>query len=105
MIIKANQNPTEILQLGEQALDFPTPFVATKFTSVLRFRALAILFMRRDQLGFKLGEAFVQRSGIISPVAGQFSQSLVGKTRTESLFDKLDFMRLSRLLVDGERKT
>jgi hypothetical protein len=105
MIIEPNQNSTEILQPREQPLYFPTPFVATKFSAVLRFRALAIRFMRRDQLGFKLGEAFIERITVVSLVADQSSRSFVGKTRTESLFDKSDFMRRSRFRVNGERKT
>lgn len=105
MIIEPNQNPTEILQPCKQTLDLPAPLVAPKFPSVLRFLPLAIGFMRRDQFSCKLGKAFIQWIRIISFIADQLSWSLVGKTRTESLFDKSDFMRLSTFRVDGERKT
>src|SRR5687768_16445190 len=105
MIIKPNQYATEILQPGKQALDFPTSFVAAKLSTVLRFGSLAIRFMRRDQLGFKLGKAFIERIRVISFVADQLSRSFVGKTRKQSLLDKSDFMRRSTFRVDGDRKT
>lgn len=105
MIIETNQNPTEILQPRKQAFDFPASFVAAQLSAVLRFRALAIRFMRRDHFSFKLCQLFVQRIRVVSLVADQSSRSLVGKPRTESLFDKSDFMRRSRFRVDGDRKT
>ena len=105
MIIEPNQHATEILQPRKQALDLPASFVTPQFSAVLRFRALAIRFMRRYQLGFKRGEAFIERVRVVSFIADQFAWSLVGKARTESLFDQSDFMRRSRVCVDGERKT
>ena len=105
MIIETNQNPTEILQPRKQALDFPASFVTAKFSPVLRFGALSIGFMRRDQLGFKLGEPLIQQVRIISFVADQLFRSSVGKARTKSLLEKSDFMRRSRVCVDGDRKT
>jgi len=105
MIIEPNQNPTEILQPRKQAFDLPAPFVTPQFSAVLRFRALAIRFVRRDQLGFKLRQLFVERIAVISLVADQSSWSLVGKARKQSLLDKSDFMRRSTFRVDGERKT
>ena len=105
MIIETNQNPTEILQPRKQPLDLPTSLVTSQFSAVLRFCAFAISFMRRDQLGFKRGKAFIERIGIISLVTNQLSRSLAGKARKQSLFDKPDFMRRSRVRVDGDRKT
>jgi len=105
MIIESNQHKTEVLQPRKQAFDLPASFVAAQFSAVLRSSFLSICFMRRDQLGFKCGKLFVQWIRIISFVADQFSRSLIGKARTESLFDKSDFMRRSKFRVDGERKT
>ncbi len=105
MIIEPNQYTTKVLQPGKQTLDLPTSFVAPQFSAVLRFRPLAIGFVRRDHLGFKLGKIFIQRIGIISLVTDQLSRSLVGKARKESLFDKSDFMWRSTFRVDGDRKT
>ena len=105
MIIESNQNPPEVLQPRKQAFDFPASFVTSQLSAILRFRALAIGFMRRDKFGFKLGEPFIERVRIISLVANQFLRSLVGKTRKQSLFDKSDFMRRSTFRVDGDRKT
>ena len=105
MIIETNQNSTKILQPCKKALDLPASFVAAKFSSVLRSLALSIRFMRRNQLGFKRGEAFIKRIRIISLIANQSNRSHVGKTRKQSLLDKSDFMRRSTFRVDGERKT
>ncbi len=105
MIIEANQNTAEILQPRKQAFYLPASFVTSQFASVLRFYLLAIGFMRRDQLGFKLCQLFIERIRIISLIADQSDRSLVGKTRKQSLFDKSDFMRRSTFRVDGERKT
>ena len=105
MIIESNKNSTEILQPCQKSLDLPTPFVAAQFSAVLRLLAFAIRLMRRDHLGFKRGKTFIQRIGIVSFVADQPFGTLVGKTRTQSLLDKSDFMRRSRFRVDGERKT
>ncbi len=105
MIIKPNQHATEILQPRKQALDLPAPLVATKFSAVLSFLALSILFVRRDQFSSKHCKAFIERIRIISFIADQLSWSLIGKACTESFFDKSDFMRRSRFCVNGERKT
>lgn len=105
MIIKSNQYTTEILQPGKQAFNFPAPFVAAQFSPVLRFDSLSILFVRRNQLGFKACQIFVQWIGIVSLVTDQSLRSFVGKARKESLLDKSDFMRRSRVRVDGDRKT
>ncbi len=105
MIIETNQNSTKILQPCKKALDLPASFVAAKFSSVLRSLALSIRFMRRNQLGFKRGEAFIKRIRIISLIANQSNRSHVGKTRKQCLLDKSDFMRRSTFRVDGERKT
>lgn len=105
MIIESHQNPTEILQPRKKALDFPASFVAPHLSAVLRLWLLAIGFVRRNQFDFKFGEPFIQRVGIICLVADQLFRSLVGKARSESLLDKSDFMRRSRVREYGERKT
>ena len=105
MIIETNQHTTKILQPREQAFDLPTPFVAAKFPTVLRFLTPSIRFMRRNHLGLKSRELFIERIRIVSLIADQLSRSLVGKTRKQSLLDKSDFVRRSTLCVNGERKT
>lgn len=105
MIIEPHQNSAKILQPREQALNLPTPFVAPEFSTVLRFCALSVRFMRRNQFSFELGKALIEWIRVIRLIADQSSRSLVGKARSESLFDKSDFMRRSRFRVDGERKT
>jgi hypothetical protein len=105
MIIKANQNPTKVLQPRKQAFYLPPPFVTTKLSTVLRFRLCSIRFVRSNHLGFKLCQAFIQWIRVVSLVANQLFRSLICKTRKQSLLDKSDFMRLSTFRVDGERKT
>lgn len=105
MIFITHHNSSEVLQPSKQALYFPAPFVAPQFSAVLRFRLLAIGFVRCNQLGPKLRQLFIQRVTVICLVANHLFRSLIGETFANNFFDKFDFMRLSTLRVDGDRKT
>ena len=105
MIIESNQNTAEILQPRKQAFNLPTAFVAAQLSSVLRFSSFPIRFMRRNQFRAELSQLFIERVRIISLIANQLFRALVGKALKKSFLDKSDFMRRSRVRVDGERKT
>src|SRR4029077_21242948 len=50
MTFPTHQQAPEVLQPGEQSLDFPPTFVTPKFSPVLAVRSCAITTMRCDQL-------------------------------------------------------
>ncbi len=105
MILVTHNNSPEVLQPRKQAFNFPTPFVAAKFPSVLRFGSFAVRLMRRNQLNVEFFQLFVQRVGIIGFVADYPSWSLIGESLADCSLDKFDFVRRSRFRVNGERKT
>jgi hypothetical protein len=105
MIFVAHQNPTEVLQPRKQPLDFPSPLVAPQLPPVLRLSFLAVALVRRDHLNLKRLKVGIQRVRVIRLIANQPFGLLVGEALDESLTNKGDFMRRSRLCVDGDRKT
>ena len=106
MIFVAHHNSTEILQPREKAFDFPASFVTPQFSSVLRFFSLAIRLVRRNQFNSEIfPQLFVERVRIVSLIANQTLWRVVGESLKQSLSDKFDFMRRSRIRVDGDRKT
>ena len=105
MIFIAYQNSSAVLQPREQALDFPAPSVAPQLPPVLRLRLLAILFVRRNHLYIKPLKLCIQRVRIIRLVTDQSLRLLIDKALDQSFSHKGDFMRASRIRVDGDRKT
>ena len=105
MIFVANDNSSVILYPGKESFHLPTPFVTTQFATVLCFRLFPISLMRRDQLDSKLCQLFVERIGIIGFIADQFLRQVLDQSLIKRFADKSDFMRRSRIRVDGDRYT
>ena len=105
MIFVTHNNSSKILQPRKQSFNLPTAFVTTKFSAVLRFCLFPIPFVRRNQLDVEFFQLLVQRIGIIRLVADYLSRSFVGKSFADGSPDKFDFVRRSRVCVNGERKT
>ena len=105
MIFITHHNSPEVLQPRKQSLDLPPPFVPAKFSAVLRFRSLAIGFVRRNQLNSKFFQLLVQRVRIIRFVTDHLFRSLVGEPFADGPLDEPNFVRRSRFRVNGERKT
>ena len=104
LVIKTSRHAAKVLKPGEKSLDFPSTFVASKASAVLRLRLFTVLFMRRNHFNALFFEFRVQRIRIISLVSDQSSGLLRNETFLKSLFDKSDFVRRSTLCVDGEWK-
>ncbi len=90
MIFITHNNSPKVLQPRKQAFNLPSPFVAAKASAVLRFRAFAVRFVRRNQFNVEFFQLFIQRVGIIRLVADYLSRSLVGESFCQSLLDKFD---------------
>ena len=106
MVFVAHHNSTKILQPREQSFDFPAAFVSPQFASVLRFCSFAIRLVRRNQFNSEIcSQLFVERIRVVCFIANQTLGRVVGEPFKQSFSDKFDFMRRSRLRVDGDRKT
>ncbi len=106
MVFVTNHNSTKVLQPGKQPFNLPASFISAKFSPVLCFGSLAIRLMRRNQLDTAISsQLIIKRVRIIRLIANQTLRLRVGKSLKQSFSDKSDFMRRSRIGVDGDRKT
>jgi hypothetical protein len=105
MIIEARCHAAKVLQPRPQSFDFPAATVAAQRAPILCRRPDPIRFVRRDHLNACSCQFNIERIAIISPVADQSLWTLLGKTLSENISDKGDFMRRSTRRVGGERKT
>ena len=76
-----------------------------EFSTVLRCGFLSIAFMRLNHFNALFSQFSVQWIRIISFIADQSLGQLFGKNFGESFSDQADFMRGSRVHVNGDRKT
>jgi len=93
------------MQPREQSLNFPPPLVTAQLSTVLRLCFFSVSFMRSNHFNTFFRQLRVQRVRIISLIANQSLGQLIGKNLSESFADKSDFMRRSRVRVDGDRYT
>jgi hypothetical protein len=105
MILISHQNPTEVLQPRKQPLHFPPPLVASQLPPILRLHLLPVALVRRDHLYVERFKLCIQRVRVVRFIADQSLRLLIYEALNESFSDKSDFMRRSRLSVDGDRKT
>ena len=93
------------MQPRKQSLNFPAAFVAAQHSAVLRSCFLPIRLVRRNHLDALRAQLCIQPVRIVSLISDQSAGPLGGKTLEQSFSDKGDFMRRSRLCVNGEWKT
>ncbi len=105
MIFIANHYSPVVLYPGKESLNFPAPLVAPEFSAVLRLRLLSIPLMRRNQFNSERCQFLTQWIRIIGFIADQFLRHVRDQSLVKSFSDKSNFMRRSRVCVDGERKT
>src|SRR5215204_7279894 len=105
MIFVTNNDSSVILYPGKKSFHLPTSLISAKLATVLRFRFLSVPFMRRDQRDSKISQFRVQWVRIIGFIADQFFGLFCYQSVLNRFSDKSDFMRRSRVRVDGERKT
>jgi len=98
-------NPAEVLQPGEQSLDFPTAMVPSERTTILGRWPLPIALVRSDQFNSAPTQPFIQGVTIIGSITNQPLWVLSGKAALERAFDQSDLMRRSTLRGYGDRKT
>lgn len=105
MAFPTHHQAPEVLQPGEEPLDFPAPLVTPEFAPILAVRSCAISTMRCDQLDSLLGKLIVQSITVI-PLIGNQSLRLLGY---EAVLDRnrneLLLMWRSTRNPKGDRKT
>jgi len=106
MSFPTHQQAPEVLQPGEEALDFPAAFVSPEFAPVLAVRSCAIATVRGDQLDSVLLRKPVVHRVAVVPLIGNQSFRLVGHEAVlERSLDQLLLMRRSARNPQGDRKT
>src|SRR5258708_8372298 len=84
----------EIVQPGEEALDFPAAAVTPQGSTVLRPGLSAIALMRSNQLNpIILLQSFIQRIAVISQVAYQLFRRVRGKAGLDGGCHQFCFLR------------
>lgn len=105
MIFITHQYPPVVLQPRKQSLDLPSLLIPPQFPPVLRFRFLPVALVRRYHLNVERLKVGIQRVRVVRLVANQSFGLGIREALNESFPDKSDFMRRSRIRVDGDRKT
>src|ERR1041384_4092823 len=105
IVIKPIRNPAKVMQPSKQSLHFPATAITTQRTTILRRWLATLGSMWSNHLDPGTGQFCIERIRVISLIADQAIRQFVGKGFKQSFSDKGDFMRRSRLRVDGERKT
>jgi hypothetical protein len=105
IVFQTGQNPAELVEPCEQALDLPAAFVPTQITAILGWRPDAIALVRRDHLDAAVCEPFIERITVIGAIPDKSFGSSHGDGLIEGSVDKRDFMWASRSRVQGDWKT
>jgi len=106
VILPPVHESSEVVEPGEEALDFPAAAVATQFAAVLSVLAAAIVLVRRDQPdAMFLPEALIERIAIVGAVADHSFWLGSRETLLDGGFDEFGFMRRSAGDAAGDRKT
>ena len=106
MTFPTHQQAAEVLQPGEEPLDFPPAFVTSEFSPVLPMPAGAITTMRCDQLdSVLLGQLIDHRIAVISLIANQSLRFVGHEAVLERSLDQLLLMWRSARNPEGDRKT
>jgi len=105
VVLVADDQASEILEPGEEALDFPTSPVSSKRSSVLGFGSFPVGPVGGDHFDPEGLKLLVQRIAVISLVADDPVGKVGHKQSFERNPDQGHFMRRSAGHVQGDRKT
>jgi hypothetical protein len=105
MIFIAHHQPTEVEQLGEEPLNFPTAHIAPQAATVLGGNP-PIGFVGYDHFRAELlHHRFIEPIAVISLVSYQALGHFGHESFFQGFFDQLHFSRRSAFCPQGERKT
>ncbi len=72
----ANSEATEVAQVSEGALDFPTLTISPQRASILQFDFASVLAMRANQFDAARGQSLAQGLRIITPITDESLRSI-----------------------------
>ncbi len=100
------REPPLVEQPSEQALELPSPDIASQGSAVLSGVPLAIRTVGSDQFDSSLlAKPLVERITVISSVSKKAIGCVLEKAVVDRLFDERGFMRRSTRNPGGDRKT
>ncbi len=105
MTFPTHHQSSEVLQPGEEPLDFPAALVPPELAPVLAVRSCAITTVRCDQFDSLLGKLIVQSITVISLVGNQSFRLLCHKAVLDRNRNELLLMWRSTRNPQGDRKT
>ena len=106
MIFVSNDQPPEILKPGKQSFDLPPAPIRPQFSSILGFRSLSSLSMRRYNLNLALlKHPPIKLIAVIGLIANQFIRGILGKTAVDGFLNQFHFVGRSAFNVSGDRNT
>jgi len=106
MVFVSNDQSSELLKPGKQALNLPSASITSQLSAVLSTDLSASSTMRRNYFNTALlKESIVEFVAVICFVADQLIRSIFSKAAVYSGFNKLYFMGRSAFNMSGDRKT
>lgn len=106
MILITNWQSSKIMQPSEETFNFPSSFIAPKFTSILSFASLPVVLVWRYQFNvFFFFQALIKRVAVICFIAYQTIRSFIHKSVVDSLINQFHFVGRGAFDMSGDRKT
>ena len=106
VIFPTTHQSAEVVEPGEEALDFPAAAIAAQFAAVLGARAATIPLVRGDESNAVfLPKTLVQRIAVVGPVSDHSFRLGSREALLDGSLDELGFMRRSAGDAAGDRKT
>jgi len=106
MIFISNNQPSEILQPGKKAFNFPASPIAAKLSAILCFYFFPTFPMGRNHFNTALiKKNLIKPIAVICLIANKLGRGIFSKPAVDRRFNQLHLMRRSALNVSGDRKT
>ena len=106
MIFVSNDKPPEILKPGKESFHFPSSPIRPQLPSILGFRFLSSLSMKRYHFNIALiKQSLIKTIAVIRFVANNFIWRILGKATVNRFFNQFHFVGRSAFNVSGDRNT
>ena len=105
MILVANDHAPEVVQPGDQPLDFPATAVTTQRSAILRGGSDSVVPVRSDQFNALRRKGLVERVAVVGFVPDEPSGLFGNESSVKGVLGEFGLMRASAGHVSGERKT